>query len=79
MIQSLDHYLRDEDVIHLIERSWKGKVDKTFYDNCPEVRDAFFSEPYSEGAQSLGYPRSAGVEPNTEEDELSFVDMTKVD
>ena len=38
-----------------------------------------FSEPYSEGAQSLGYPRSAGVEPNTEEDELSFVDMTKVD
>lgn len=78
-IQSLDHYLRDEDIIRLIERFWKGKVDKTFYGNCAEVRDAFFSEPYSEAAQALGYPRSASVDFNTEEDEQGYVDMTEVD
>jgi len=75
----LDHYLRDEDIIRLIERFWKGKVDKTFYDNCAEVQDAFFSKPYSEAAQALGYPQSTDVELNTEEDEQGYVDMTQDD
>lgn len=52
----MDDYLLDEDIIRIIERFWKAKVDHTFYNNCPEVRDAFFSKPYPAIAATLGYP-----------------------
>ena len=56
-VQSLDHYLTDETIIHLIRNYWKGISDQTFYENCPEVRDAFFSPPYPSIAHTeLGYP-----------------------
>lgn len=55
--QAMDHFLLDKDIIRIIKKHWKGKVDKTFYNNCPEVRDAFFSAPYPLLAhRELGYP-----------------------
>ena len=54
--QSLDHYLRDQDIVRVIRRFWKGKVDKSFYTNCPEVTDAFWSAPFPVASEQLGYP-----------------------
>ena len=59
-VQSMDHYLPDETIIHLIRKFWKGISDTTFYDQykqCPEICDAFFSPPYPTIAHTeLGYP-----------------------
>ena len=53
----------DHDIYRIIKKHWKGIVDESFYNNCPEIRNGFFSEPYPYIAQQeLGYPSGAHVE-----------------
>lgn len=79
--QSLDHYLLDVDIIRIIKRYWKGTVDKKFYELCPEICDAFFSQPYPLLAHTeLGYPL-AGIKTEVKEEtsgkDPDCVDMTQ--
>lgn len=56
--QSLDHYLCDDTIVQLIQNTWKGSRDKTFYAAITQsVRDAIFSKPYPKIASfMLGFP-----------------------
>lgn len=70
--QSLDHYLTDETVIRLLQKTWNKPVNHKFYDtSTAKVRDAFFSRPYPEiASKMLGYPEDYEPEFSTDDVEL---------
>ena len=64
--QSLDHYLTDDTIVGLLERTWRGSLSKDFYkvleSKIPVVKDPIFSRPYPFVASyMLGYPRVRGL------------------
>lgn len=67
--QALDHYIQDLDIYRIICHYWKGKVDQNFYNENPNIREAFYSEPYPLIVRELGYPLA----------EEKVVDMTSSD
>lgn len=59
--QALDRYTTSEAIYRLLQLTWQGIVDDTFYDNCPEIGPALFTAPYPRIAvELLGYPSANG-------------------
>ena len=72
---SLDNYLLDHQIVHLIRMTWSTQVDNQFYkNNTGETINSFFSHPYPTIASSeLGYPNKKDYY-LTEKDLLSSSD-----